>query len=85
MVLDIPPGFGRDLAAGRKPDLGVFIDGASPFLAANIQGYADAIILSYSLDRLGTSPPQSRCPPRSSRASSTIRIFAASMRSRRAC
>lgn len=53
MVLDIPPGFGLDLAAGRKPDLGVFIDGAGPFLAANIQGYADAIILAYSLDRLG--------------------------------
>ena len=55
MVLDIPPAFGRDLAAGRKPDVGVFIDGASPFLAANIQGYADAIILAYSLDRLGVT------------------------------
>ncbi|MGL1152565.1 hypothetical protein ACSTLF_00300, partial [Vibrio parahaemolyticus] len=35
MVLDIPAGFGRDLATGRHPGVGMAVDGSSPFTAAN--------------------------------------------------
>ena len=34
MLIDIPPGFGRDLSAGRHPEVGLFIDGSSPFEGA---------------------------------------------------
>ena len=46
--LDIPDGFGRDLAAGRNPTVGVVIDGAMPFLSANVRAYVDAVLLTYA-------------------------------------
>jgi ribosome-dependent ATPase len=55
MILDIPPDFGRDLAAGRRPEVAVLIDGASPFPASNIRAYADAIILAYVFDMLASA------------------------------
>lgn len=56
MVLDIPPDFGRDLASGRHPQVGVLIDGASPFPASNIRAYADGVVLAYQAQMLGASP-----------------------------
>jgi ribosome-dependent ATPase len=56
MVLDIPPGFGRDLAAGRHPDLGVQIEGSSPFPASNARAYADAILTGYQAEVLAAHP-----------------------------
>ncbi|WP_293977124.1 ribosome-associated ATPase/putative transporter RbbA [Sphingomonas sp.] len=52
MVLDIPPGFGRDLVAGRRPAVDVRIDGASPFPASNARAYAEAVFLRYAIDQL---------------------------------
>ncbi|MBY0563873.1 MAG: ABC transporter permease, partial [Hyphomonadaceae bacterium] len=43
LVLDIPPGFGRDLAAGRAPAIGAWVDGAMPFRAETVSGYAQAL------------------------------------------
>ena len=35
MVIDIPPGFGRDLLRGNRPELGFYLDGAESFNAAS--------------------------------------------------
>lgn len=55
VVIEVPPGFGRDLAAGRQPEVGVVIDGASTFTGSNARAYAEAILLGYVVDRLGGS------------------------------
>jgi len=50
LVIDIPPGYGRDLVAGRQPEVAFFIDGASPFRAETTRNYVDGIVLSYVED-----------------------------------
>ncbi len=47
LLIDIPPDFGRDLAAGRQPAIDFSIDGAVPFTAANVRAYAGAIAMDY--------------------------------------
>jgi ribosome-dependent ATPase len=47
LVVDIPAEFGRDLEAGRRPEIGLFIDGAVPFTAANVRAYTTGIVLEY--------------------------------------
>jgi ribosome-dependent ATPase len=39
VAVEIPPKYGRDLAAGRRPEIGVWIDGAMPFEAETIRRY----------------------------------------------
>jgi ribosome-dependent ATPase len=39
LVLAIPPGFGRDLVAGRQPELAVWLDGANTTRAETARGY----------------------------------------------
>jgi ribosome-dependent ATPase len=43
LVLDIPPGFGRALASRRAPAIGAWVDGAMPFRAETVSGYAQAL------------------------------------------
>lgn len=43
VVLDIPPGFGRRLAAGEAAQVGVTIDGSFPTRAQIVLGYVEAI------------------------------------------
>lgn len=43
LVLDIPPGFGRALASGRASPIGAWVDGAMPFRAETVSGYAQAL------------------------------------------
>ncbi len=50
LVISIPPGFGRDLLLGRRPEAGFFIDGAMPFRAETTRNYVDGIVLSYVRD-----------------------------------
>jgi ribosome-dependent ATPase len=38
-AVEIPPGYGRDLAAGRSPEIGVWIDGSMPFHGETIRRY----------------------------------------------
>jgi len=39
VVIEIPPGFGRDLRAGRKPEVAAVLNGALPFHAETALGY----------------------------------------------
>lgn len=52
LAIEVPAGFGRDLLQGRRPEVGVFLDGAMPFRAETTRGYIEGIALSYAQDRL---------------------------------
>ena len=43
LVVDIPPGFGKDIAAGRSPEVAFYVDGAMPSRAETINGYINSI------------------------------------------
>jgi len=45
IVLEIPPGFGRDLYAGRQPQVAVWLDGSMPFRAETSRNYIEAVHL----------------------------------------
>jgi ribosome-dependent ATPase len=47
-AIEIPPGFGKDMLSGRRPDVGVWIDGAMPFRAETIRGYMTGLGLKYA-------------------------------------
>ncbi|MDO9237585.1 MAG: ribosome-associated ATPase/putative transporter RbbA [Aquabacterium sp.] len=49
LVIDIPPGFGRDLIGGRQPEVGFFVDGATLVRAANIANGARAVGMAHAL------------------------------------
>ncbi|MGA8652689.1 MAG: ribosome-associated ATPase/putative transporter RbbA [Xanthobacteraceae bacterium] len=48
--IEIPPGFGRDLAAGRPVWVGAWVDGAMPYRAETIRGYLEAMHQLYLSD-----------------------------------
>lgn len=50
VAISIPPGFGRDLLEGHKPEVAFFLDGAMPFRAETARGYVDGIVQSYAHD-----------------------------------
>jgi len=62
MVVEIPPGFGRDAAAGHKPEIAVYIDGSKPFVASNVRAYAAGVVARYveTLSRESGMPAQPR-------------------------
>lgn len=43
LALEIPPGFGRDLYAGRQPVVGAWLDGGMPFRAETSRNYVQAV------------------------------------------
>jgi len=43
LAIEIPPGFGRDLARGRPVQIGAWIDGAMPTRAETIRGYVQGM------------------------------------------
>jgi ribosome-dependent ATPase len=47
MAVEIPPGFGRDVARGNPVSVGVWIDGANPTRAETIRVYAEGIHLDW--------------------------------------
>ncbi|WP_314252613.1 ribosome-associated ATPase/putative transporter RbbA [Eikenella halliae] len=47
MVIEIPPGFGKDLTLGRRPQLAFYFDGSWPFVGENLSGYAQGILNRY--------------------------------------
>ena len=55
LVIDIPSGFGRDLARELKPEVGFYVDGSMPFNATNIRGYIGSLITAYTKDRIAES------------------------------
>lgn len=61
LALEIPPGFGRDLAQGRRPVIAAWVDGAMPMRASTIEGYVSGIHATYlaQLDGASSGPPAS--------------------------
>jgi ribosome-dependent ATPase len=60
--IEIPPGFGRDIARGRPVWVAAWVDGARPFVAQTIRGYLQGMHQLYLGDpavktSLGISPP----------------------------
>ena len=49
MVIDIPPGFGRDLVGMRHPEVAFHVDGANLTRATHVANNARAIALAHSL------------------------------------
>lgn len=49
-ALGIPPDFGRDLVAGRQPELAVWLDGANAFRAETARGYVQGVLSGYLAD-----------------------------------
>ncbi len=43
MVIEIPPGFGRDIGRGKSPEVSYWVDGSMPSRAETINSYAKAI------------------------------------------
>ncbi len=43
LAIEIPPGFARDLARGRKVAVGAWIDGAMPTRAETVRGYVEGM------------------------------------------
>lgn len=49
-AIEIPPGFGRDVARGRPTQVAAWIDGARPFFAQTIRGYLSGVHQRYLSD-----------------------------------
>ncbi|MDE2401462.1 MAG: ribosome-associated ATPase/putative transporter RbbA [Burkholderiales bacterium] len=56
LVIDIPPGFGRNLIGARQPEVGFFVDGGSLVRAAQISNVARAVSLEHALDFIRSTP-----------------------------
>jgi ribosome-dependent ATPase len=50
LAINIPPAFGRDLLIGRRPEVGLFLDGATPFRAETTRDYVEGILILYAQD-----------------------------------
>ncbi len=62
----VPPGFGRDLLAGRQPELGVWLDGSDAFRAETARGYVQGVLANHfaDLERRETGAAASLHPAR---------------------
>jgi len=49
-AIAIPPGFGRDLLAGRVPEIGVWFDGSNTFRAETTRGYTQGVLSTWLAD-----------------------------------
>jgi len=47
LALEIPPGFGKDLRAGRSPEIGAWVDGAMPYRGETARGYVKGMHQKY--------------------------------------
>lgn len=52
LVIDIPTNFGKDLNAGKKPQVAYHIDGTQPFTATAISGYIGGISATHIMNML---------------------------------
>lgn len=43
MAIEIPPGFGRDLARGHAPQVAVWLDGSMPLRAELARAYVGGV------------------------------------------
>lgn len=56
MVVEIPPGFEKDIKRGKSPSVGIWIDGTMPFRAETSKNYAEGVHLSYLMDLADLAP-----------------------------
>ena len=60
VAIEIPSGFGRDLANQHPPDIAFWIDGAMPFRGETTKGYVNGLVLRYmqdlAVERFGPNP-----------------------------
>src|SRR5271169_970682 len=61
--VEIPPGFGRDIARGRPVWAAAWIDGARPFIAQTIRGYLQAMHQLYLSDPAVVTTQPAPNPP----------------------
>ncbi|UMZ11835.1 ribosome-associated ATPase/putative transporter RbbA [Pseudomonas sp. MPFS] len=61
LALEIPPGFGRDLYAGRQPAVAAWLDGGMPFRAETSRNYVEAVHQA-NLERLAEQSSLPRGP-----------------------
>ena len=61
VAIEIPSGFGRDLASLHSPEAAFWIDGAMPFRGETTKGYVTGLLMRYAQDlvteRFGPNPP----------------------------
>ena len=50
LVIAIPPDYGRDLLANRRPTVSFWIDGANTFRAETVRSYVDGVVLDHVQD-----------------------------------
>lgn len=51
LAIEIPPGFGRDVARGKNIEIGGWIDGAMPTRAETVRGYVQAMHQSWLAEK----------------------------------
>jgi ribosome-dependent ATPase len=61
--LEIPPGFGRDIARGRPVWIAAWVDGARPFVAQTIRGYLQGMHQVYLADPAVKTSVRTSSPP----------------------
>lgn len=66
LVIDIPPGFGRDLVGARQPEVAFYIDGGHLARAAYIRAYLQGVTLEHAVQFARGIPgaPQVQLPVR---------------------
>jgi ribosome-dependent ATPase len=52
LVLGVPPGFGKSLLKGDKPEISVWIDGANTFRAETVRSYVQGVLSAYQNELL---------------------------------
>ncbi|MGC2412439.1 MAG: ribosome-associated ATPase/putative transporter RbbA [Stellaceae bacterium] len=62
-AIEIPPGFGRDIARGRPTWVSAWVDGAMPFRAQTIRGYLEGMHQLYLTDPAVTRSGPAPLPP----------------------
>ncbi|WP_336812039.1 ribosome-associated ATPase/putative transporter RbbA [Bosea sp. MMO-172] len=62
LAIEIPPSFGRDLMAGRLPELSVWLDGAMPFRAETTRGYVTGLATQYAQGFAAAQAASSHAP-----------------------
>ena len=62
LAIEIPPSFGRDLMAGRVPELSVWLDGAMPFRAETTRGYVTGLATQYAQGFAAAQAASSHAP-----------------------
>jgi len=62
-AIEIPPGFGRDIARGRPAWVAAWVDGARPFIAQTIRGYLQAMHQLYLSDPAVVTTQPAPNPP----------------------